>query len=46
MTARPTASPPRLAGYLPAWVGHFYPLYRLRGDFAMLAEVLTGRLRW
>ena len=46
-----------LAGYLPAWVGHVffegnspgtfrYPLYSLRGDFAMLAEVLTGRMRW
>jgi hypothetical protein len=46
-----------LAGYLPAWVGHFffegnspatfsYPLYSLRGDFAMLADVLSGRLRW
>ena len=46
-----------LAGYLPAWVGHYffegnspatfgYPLYSLRGDLAMLAEVLTGRLRW
>jgi hypothetical protein len=46
-----------LAGYLPAWLGHFffegnspatfsYPLYSLRGDFAMLADVLTGRMRW
>jgi hypothetical protein len=46
-----------LAGYLPAWVGHVFfqhnlpatfrhPLYSLRGDFIMLAEVLTGRRRW
>ena len=46
-----------LAGYLPAWLGHFffegnspatfsYPLYSLRGDFAMLADVLSGRMRW
>jgi hypothetical protein len=46
-----------LAGYLPAWVGHFFfqrnlpatfrhPFYSLRGDFVMLAEVLTGRMRW
>ena len=46
-----------VAGYLPAWVGHFFfegnspatfshPLYSLRGDLSMLAEVLTGRMRW
>ena len=46
-----------LAGYLPAWTGHFFfehnspatfrhPLYSLRGDFTMLFEVLTGRTRW
>jgi hypothetical protein len=46
-----------LAGYLPAWLGHVFfqrnlpatfrhPLYSLRGDFVMLAEVLTGRRRW
>ena len=46
-----------LAGYLPAWLGHFFfqhnqpatlrhPLYSLRGDFVMLDEVLTGRRRW
>jgi hypothetical protein len=45
------------AGYLPAWVGHFFfennapasfrhPLYSLRGDFTMLGETLSGRLRW
>ena len=46
-----------LAGYLPAWTGHFFfehnspatfrhPLYSLRGDFTMLFDVLTGRTRW
>jgi len=46
-----------LAGYLPAWVGHFFfehnspatfrhPLYSLRGDFVLLLEVLTRRRRW
>jgi hypothetical protein len=46
-----------LAGYLPAWLGHFlfqgnspatfrHPLYSLRGDFLMLGEVLAGRVPW
>jgi len=46
-----------LAGYLPAWFGHFFfehnspatfrhPLYSLRGDFVLLLEVLTRRRRW
>ncbi|HVY79720.1 MAG TPA: DUF962 domain-containing protein [Steroidobacteraceae bacterium] len=46
-----------IAGYAFAWTGHFFfeknspatfrhPLYSLRGDFKMLREVLTGRLRW
>ena len=46
-----------LAGYAFAWVGHCffeknrpatltYPLYSLGGDFRMLYEVLTGRMRW
>jgi len=46
-----------VAGYAFAWVGHYFfekntpatfthPLYSLRGDFTMLYEVLTGRMRW
>ena len=46
-----------LAGYLPAWIGHYFfehnapatfshPLYSLRGDLSMLTEVLTGRMPW
>jgi hypothetical protein len=46
-----------VAGYALAWVGHYFfeknrpatfthPFYSLRGDFTMLYEVLTGRMRW
>ncbi len=55
---RPVFVPLALAaGYLPAWVGHFFfehnapatfrhPLYSLRGDFTMLLAILSGRMRW
>ena len=46
-----------LAGYGPAWLGHYlfehnkpatlgHPLYSLRGDLTMLGEVLSGRRRF
>jgi hypothetical protein len=46
-----------VAGYAFAWVGHFafeknspatfgHPLHSLLGDFVMLRDVLTGRIRW
>ena len=46
-----------VAGYAFAWAGHYFfeknapatlshPLYSLCGDFRMLYEVLTGRIRW
>jgi hypothetical protein len=44
-------------GYACAWIGHFFfehnrpatfqhPFYSLAGDFVMLRDVLTGRIRW
>ena len=46
-----------LTGYALAWVGHYffekntpatfkYPLFSLRGDFAMARDVFTGRIPW
>jgi hypothetical protein len=46
-----------LAGYGFAWIGHFvfeknkpatfkYPLYSLLGDWVMLKDALTGRIRF
>ncbi|HTD11861.1 MAG TPA: DUF962 domain-containing protein [Steroidobacteraceae bacterium] len=46
-----------IAGYGPAWAGHFLfehnspatftnPFYSLRGDLTLLGEVLSGRRRW
>lgn len=46
-----------LVGYGFSWAGHFFfernlpaafkqPFYSLLGDFAMLKDVLTGRVRW
>ena len=46
-----------LAGYLFAWVGHFFfeknrpatfrhPIYSLCGDFVMLRDVLIRKLPW
>jgi hypothetical protein len=46
-----------LAGYGFAWVGHYFfqhnqpatfkhPFYSFAGDFQMLRDVLTGRIRW
>ena len=46
-----------IIGYGFAWIGHFffennkpatfkYPLYSLMGDWVMLKDVLTGKIRW
>lgn len=46
-----------VTGYAFAWVGHFFcernrpatftnPLYSLIGDFAMLRDILRGRIPW
>ncbi len=54
-TRRPLLIPVALvAGYAPAWFSHWvfeknqpktfeHPFYSLRGDFVMLARVLTGK---
>jgi hypothetical protein len=45
------------AGYLFAWIGHFffeknrpatftYPVYSFRGDWVMWKDILTGRIRF
>lgn len=46
-----------VAGYAFAWIGHYFfegnhpatfkhPLYSFMGDFYMLRDVITGRIRW
>jgi hypothetical protein len=46
-----------VAGYAFAWIGHYffqhnhpatfkYPIYSFVGDFFMLRDVITGRIRW
>jgi hypothetical protein len=46
-----------MPGYALAWIGHFFfehnrpatfkhPLYSFRGDFVMLRDVRSGRIRW
>jgi len=46
-----------VTGYALAWIGHYffekntpatfkYPLFSLRGDFAMTRDVFTGRIPW
>lgn len=46
-----------IPGYALAWIGHFFfehnrpatfkhPLYSFCGDFVMLRDVLSGRIRW
>ena len=56
LTLNPALIPVALvAGYAPAWIGHFfieknkpasfkYPLWSFRGDFRMLTYALTGRM--
>ena len=47
----------QVAGYAAAWVGHFffeknrpatftYPLYSFLGDWVMLRDMLTGRIKF
>lgn len=46
-----------VSGYAFAWIGHYFfqgnhpatfkhPLYSFIGDFSMLRDVITGRIRW